>query len=237
MAGPVGHFVCAMAFINSGLSEISYKKDFFAGNVFPDIRYIAPIKRSATHFNNISLTSIIDEKNSFTKGHYLHIWLDKERESFMQRNNIYNFIEYKKYKSQIIKITEDYILFNQIKDLNINKIFNTTYNEELKHNLSSKNIYLWHELLKNYLNSTIINEIRYIKTIYFIATKLELEKKYLDKSYLYKFKKIIQALALGLYTSYKIYQLSNDKKFCNIVNEFYNIYLVKKLNTYKIISN
>ena len=233
MAGPVGHLVCALAFINSNLSEISHKNSFFAGNVFPDIRYIAPIKRSVTHIKKISLKSIIKEQNDFTKGHFLHIWLDKEREAFMQEHKVYDFIEYKKYRSQIIKLAEDYILFNQIKNYNLDTAFNLTYKKELDYNLDYKNIFLWHEIIKNYISSSkIFDNMRYIKSAWFIINNLDLPKKDENKNIFYKAKKYTQIIILGVYASYKLYQLSNDKKFTEIVNNFYSNHINKKFNYY-----
>ena len=156
MAGPVGHIVCALALINSTHLKINDKNAFFAGSVFPDIRYVAKNnERSTTHrIPDNSIEFVFKQENSFKMGQYLHIWLDKEREEYMKKHKAYELLETKKYKTQILKIIEDSLLFDQLKNkINSQEIFDQIYTEEFNYNITTTELETWNKIQKNYLNT------------------------------------------------------------------------------------
>ncbi|MBU2592486.1 MAG: hypothetical protein ABH867_00265 [Patescibacteria group bacterium] len=59
------------------------KQEFFIGSLFPDIRYLGVIKRSETHFWNVTIDGILKEKSSFWSGVKFHSFVDRFRQDFI----------------------------------------------------------------------------------------------------------------------------------------------------------
>ncbi len=227
MAGPVGHIVCALALINSTNLEIDDKNAFFAGSVFPDIRYVAKnIERSTTHhMPNNSIEFVLEQKNSFKMGHYLHIWLDKEREEYMKKHKAYELLETKKYRTQILKIIEDSLLFDQLKNkINSHEVFNKIYQEEFSYDITTTELETWNKIQKNYLDTEYkSNFFRHATTAFIFFNSITTHKT--PDSFFNKCKKNIKALMFFMYAYYKVQKFSSNKELKNIIFNFYNKHL------------
>ena len=85
-------------------------KEFIFGTSFPDIRYLKVVSRTETHFTNVSLQDILQEKNSFKAGMVFHSFVDERREAYVVENHFYKKIPNFKFSSQSLKFAEDEIL-------------------------------------------------------------------------------------------------------------------------------
>jgi len=151
MAAPITHIVLADKVFNKYFSGKD-KADFYRGTVFPDVRYLGEIKRSKTHFENITFFDVKKE-NSFFAGLKLHSLIDKIREKFTSEQNIYPFLPYSRHIVEIVKLIEDRILYSKVKNWNSVKDSLSSFSkEEFSFKVSRNEIERWHGLLKGYFN-------------------------------------------------------------------------------------
>jgi hypothetical protein len=101
------------------LNQLSDKneKAFIIGTSFPDIRYIAKIDRNQTHFKHVSFDQVKKAKTSFQAGYLFHSLVDEVREKYLKEHNAYQMAPQSKYTSFCLKVVEDQLLFQEIKNL------------------------------------------------------------------------------------------------------------------------
>jgi len=147
MATPITHIVLTDKVFDKYFKDKN-KKDFFIGTSFPDIRYIADIKRKTTHLFND------EEENSFKAGMGFHCLIDKTWNKFVISNN--NFILYSKLKNSVnditsLKLLEDELLYGKINNWKqYIKFFDEVLSDEFLFNIPEKKIEKWHKILKKY---------------------------------------------------------------------------------------
>jgi len=125
--------------------------DFVIGTVFPDIRYIAKLKRDDTHIYNTSEDQI-PRNNSFNAGFYTHCFVDEKRESLLASYGLYNLIPRDYLHVTAVQLLEDtitYPLFNDWKS--ICQILKDISEEEKTYGVSHEVIRGWHDELSNYM--------------------------------------------------------------------------------------
>lgn len=151
MATPITHILLADKVFDKYFSDKD-KGSFYRGTSFPDIRYLGEIKRNETHFKDVTLSEIKKEK-SFFAGFKFHSLVDKTRERFIREQNLYSFFSPLKYLNLGIKLIEDKILYDEIKDWNkIKNYFNIFSEEEFSFKVSHLEVEKWHALLKLYFS-------------------------------------------------------------------------------------
>ena len=155
MAAPITHVVLAEKIFNKYFSNKS-RKEFFVGTCFPDIRYLGVIDRSKTHFEENSFVDIL-QSDSFIAGMKFHSFVDKVREKYMKEKGLYTLFPDSEYLTQAVKIFEDGVLHEKIKDWGeIERCFGEIDEGEMKFGIAKEDVERWHTLLRHYFSGTFI---------------------------------------------------------------------------------
>lgn len=157
MAAPITHIILALQILSLLPSHFDHK-EFIVGTSFPDIRNLAKIERTKTHFEPISWNDILTAKSAFHAGMLFHNLVDILRIQHFE-SYFYNRLESLKYSPQFItqfplamKKAEDEILYSQVSNWHeISGYFDTIYDEELVFCADRNIIKKWHSLIANYL--------------------------------------------------------------------------------------
>lgn len=156
-AGPVTHLYFADFWLktqNIDLDETE-KKLFFAGTLFPDIRYLGVIRRSETHPKKVNLAHLKDfcKKDPFSCGMYLHAYIDMERAKFVKSYKISRHLRTIPHtlRDKFLKFFEDELLAETTNTNNTLISLNHVYKEELSHGVQEHDVKRWHRYLQVYL--------------------------------------------------------------------------------------
>ncbi|MFA6131189.1 MAG: hypothetical protein WC730_02935 [Patescibacteria group bacterium] len=149
MAAPITHIALTEKIFDSFFNG-KLRKDFFIGTLFPDIRYLKGIDRDKTHFENLKITDLKNDE-SFSAGVKFHSILDIARERFIVDNNIYSLCPESEYITQSVKILEDEIFYEQVKDWDVSITYlNEILQAEKDYGVVEKDLKKWHSLLQQY---------------------------------------------------------------------------------------
>lgn len=219
MAAPVGHIFCALALLESGTVDIADHQAFLAGTNFPDIRYITKIGRTTTHkLDGEGLDHVLAAPNSFEAGRRFHVFVDQEREKHMLKHQAYRFLKNGPLKTQLLKLTEDHVLFDKISGrFDENVVFGKIYDEERTFNVKDSEIETWHHLLRTYLNQTTwFTVVRYLRTLN------EFQRAYGLPTELFKnFLQGLKTFGFFMYAYFQIEKISRDQELRAIILDFY----------------
>lgn len=219
VAAPVGHIVCALALLNSDAVHIADKSAFLAGTNFPDIRYIGKIGRSVTHkMEGEGLSYVLSATSAFEAGRRYHVFVDREREKHMQKHDAYRFFKNDPLKTQMLKIVEDHILFEQIKGkIDAKEIFGKIRAEERSYLVPVATLDTWHRLLVTYLDQTHwFNVVRYFKTLREFQRALGMPTDFFGDVWT-----SLRTLGFFIYAYFQVEKLSRDKELRAIILDFY----------------
>lgn len=110
MAGPISHTVLA----EKALATFLMGKDecpFIVGNLFPDIRYLKGTDRKSTHFDDVTLAMVQDERDPFKSGLLFHSLVDIVRMKYVRDHNAYADLPDSHLSTIALKICEDTALY------------------------------------------------------------------------------------------------------------------------------
>lgn len=95
------------------------KHEFFLGSLFPDIRRLANVPRSQTHYQleDCALPVILQEATAFVAGTKFHSLVDLKRQQFYVSQNIYDRYTTIPNFNSLLKIYEDLVLYSKVKHL------------------------------------------------------------------------------------------------------------------------
>lgn len=219
MAAPVGHIICALALLNSGTLKVADNQAFFAGTLFPDIRYITSIERKATHqLRESNLSYVIKADSAFEIGRRFHVFVDHKREEFMREKGAYRFVENGPYSTQMLKMVEDNILFPRLKGrFEAGHIFDKIYPQERAYKIDDKALSAWHKILTSYLDTTRWFDM----TRYYHAIQAYKEAFGVPDRLFKDFWTSTKTIASLLYAYIQIERLSRNEKLRAIVLDFY----------------
>ncbi len=190
-----------------------------AGTNFPDIRYISNIARATTHkMDGEGLDYVFSAPNSFEAGRRFHVFVDIEREKHMLKHQAYRFIKSGPLKTQMLKIVEDHIMFDQLKGrFDVNKIFGTIYPEERTFSVREAEIETWHNLLRTYLDqNTWFTVARYLRTLNAFQQAYGLPTEFFHNIW-----QSLKTIGFFMYAYFQIEKLSRDKELRAIILDFY----------------
>ena len=126
--------------------------EFLIGTLFPDIRYIAKIDRSTLHEVNTSEEKL-PKDDSFKAGIYAHWLVDEKREKFISEKGVYNLLPKEQYTAASLKLVEDELLYDSIKDWGeIISALDIYPKEEEGFGIGRETLENWHGLLKKYFS-------------------------------------------------------------------------------------
>lgn len=215
MAAPVGHLICALALFNSG-HEVEDKNAFLAGTSFPDIRYVSHLERAHTHKLDSTKLSDVLNANSFEAGRRFHAWVDLERDKYMKENGADEFVKDFPYKSHLLKIVEDDILWKMLK-IDRQAIFDRIYDEERAFLPDENIVQAWHRIMLTYLD----DESWFDFTRYLRAYSEYHQLTHKSQGFFRDLKLKIKALGFGIYAYFQLKKLSQEPKLRKIVLGFY----------------
>ena len=152
MAAPITHIALTEKIFDNFFQD-KRRKDFFIGTLFPDIRYLKIIDRGKTHYDGLTISDLGSDE-SFSAGVKFHSILDIARERFIITNGTYLLCPESKYIIQSLKILEDEIFYQHVKDWNIYVDYlNEILPNERDYEVAEKDLQKWHFLLKQYFQS------------------------------------------------------------------------------------
>jgi len=213
MAAPIAHLYLALQILAGPLKSNNFDhKEFILGTSFPDIRYLKVIKREETHTKDISFSYIknLNRENSFHAGLLFHSLVDKVREEYLNKIDIYKDMPKVPYPKYLLKFAEDQILTRNLnfKPEEYNSYFNKISPYEKLFDIKTEKIELWHNILKEYfasgLNSTTVSNM--LKAVY---PKSKIKRGFLWLAY---------SIGGG---QYQIDSISNSEIIINIIKKFY----------------
>jgi hypothetical protein len=150
MAAYITHIALTDKIFDKHFSDKN-KAEFFIGTSFPDIRYLGVIEREKTHNKNVNLSLVKQAPSSFMSGLFFHSLVDQVREKFVKKNGLYSLLPSSPFLTQAVKIYEDQILFNKVKNWDeIIGFFSKVLPEEQSFGIKEKDLKKWHFLLQKY---------------------------------------------------------------------------------------
>jgi hypothetical protein len=229
VAAPVGHIICALALLNNSAIKMSDPENFFIGTSFPDIRYVANLDRKTTHkLKENNLSYVLKAPTSFEGGRRFHVLVDKKREEHMRNNNAYRFVENNNFKSHMLKMVEDKILFDRLKNTNFNaqKIFTNINEEERSYGLDDRVLKGWHKVLAGYLDThTWFSLTRYYQAFAAYKQAFGAPKRLFQDLWT-----SLKTLGFLCYAYAQIEILSRNKEVQAIVLDFYDKKIPELIN-------
>ncbi len=152
MPGPVTHIAITDKVFDRLFAGMD-RRMFYIGTLFPDIRYMGVINRSATHFDRVSVADIRREE-PFKAGVMFHSLVDKARQQFMGENPVYEDHHTDMQPGWIAKIAEDTFFFSYAKNLPaVSKYLDTILPQETECAIPQTVIKTWHNILKTYIKN------------------------------------------------------------------------------------
>ncbi len=149
MAAPITHIALTEKIFDKFFKD-KIRKDFFIGTSFPDIRYLKVIDRNKTHYDSLSITNLENDE-SFSAGVKFHSILDQAREKFIVENDTYSLCPESKYITHSLKILEDEVFYQHVKDWNLyTEYLNEILQNEKDYGVAEKDLKKWHSLLQQY---------------------------------------------------------------------------------------
>lgn len=118
MASQITHIVLADKLYPELFSKFE-KGSFYAGNIFPDIRYLKVISREVTHPKISSVRDILAQNDPFKAGMLLHGLVDLVREEYVVAHSAYDFCPQSDYVTQTLKLYEDEFYYTKVADWGI----------------------------------------------------------------------------------------------------------------------
>ncbi len=149
MAAPITHIALTEKIFDQ-LFKDKRRKDFFIGTLFPDIRYLKVIDRDKTHYKGLSIADLGNDE-SFLAGVKFHSILDYVRKNFIVENKTYSFCSGSKHIAHSVKILEDEIFYQCVKDWSIYiDYLKEILQAEKDYGIAEKDLRNWHSLLQQY---------------------------------------------------------------------------------------
>lgn len=128
------HLFIAEQFLkySAPVTEIQ-ERDFYLGNVFPDIQYLGDVSRDQTHEFGLSMQDILQSPTSFKAGSRLHSFVDEQRENLVLKWKIYDLLDMIEPRNQpsFLKLIESEILYDQTDPLRFVSYFQEIIEEEI----------------------------------------------------------------------------------------------------------
>jgi len=153
MASEIAHIVAADTLFDKYFSHLD-RKQFFIGTVFPDIRKLGEIDRSATHRENLAFDDVASESNSFRAGILLHSLFDSKRSEFLVSKGMYNWYPYDFVTDGALKLLEDEWFYDRVSRWpQINSYFDEIPDEERLWDVAEASLWKWHVGLQDYFRT------------------------------------------------------------------------------------
>ena len=203
MAAPATHIILAKIVKDKYFPHIDDKK-YYIGTSFADIRYIANIDRNLTHFYDINSPSDITNTSPFMIGLKVHSFIDEKRVKFMRDHGLFELTPEGYLTSQITKVYEDMILYDEIEDWdNYVHFFKELLPDEKEFPIPEIALLKWHKIIEFCISNKPTDD----STVKFLNSKLQKkdnEKEIRDTLQTLRKNKKIKNLILAFYQEFKL---------------------------------
>ncbi len=133
------------------------KSDFMIGLLFPDIRYLAGLKKEETHLPGVKLADC-REDHAFWAGFKFHSLTDTLLDNFILGRSC-DEAEYEELTA--LKYLQDELLYDKVPDWReIGKMLDKILPEENLFAVNPKDVVRWHDILKKYLGEKPTDQAR-----------------------------------------------------------------------------
>lgn len=173
-AGPVTHVYLGQKWLAQFAPHYTpeQKQQFLLGTVFPDIRYLGPVKRQQTHFNGMTLQRVMAAGSPFEQGMYFHSFVDEFRDKYVRKKGIMKKIEYtEESKSDLfLKLVEDQIISSKNDFTDFRNHLVIIPQEEKNFGIDEKILNEWHIGLALYFSTQpiyLLSQISFFDTSMF----------------------------------------------------------------------
>lgn len=147
-AAPVTHAILAEKWMSAHEDyNDTEKRSFILGTLFPDIRYMGGVKRSATHEKGITVQKLKEKQNAFLKGKRLHAFVDEFREKCVVKWKMYDKIKHvpdQRHRGVFLKLLEDELLYPRQNWKQVRGYLIHIHPEERKFKIETVKIKQWH---------------------------------------------------------------------------------------------
>ncbi|HOX95764.1 MAG TPA: hypothetical protein PLI45_00045 [Candidatus Woesebacteria bacterium] len=151
MSAPIMHVVLTEKIWDKCFANKD-KEAFLVGTSFPDIRRLAGVDRSVTHFDDVDFGSLIGF-DSFTAGFMFHSWVDQATHKYRMESAIFELFPESKFIHEGVKIFEDNYLYDKVNDWDrMIRSFESVREEELRYGASKEVVAKWHGKLRQYFS-------------------------------------------------------------------------------------
>jgi hypothetical protein len=154
-AAPVTHVYFAQIWIDNFHIQYShYQKEFIAGTLFPDIRYLGTISRNATHERGVTPEKIRATHCIFEAGMRLHSLVDEVREKYVHQSGVMEHLHLipKNVRVLFLKLLEDEILWNYVHSQEVLEALYIDYPQEVDAGVERQTAQKWHKELITYFS-------------------------------------------------------------------------------------
>ncbi len=159
MATAISHVVYGEMIYRKLKNKVKNERDFFIGTLYPDIRYLAKVKREVTHKKPPRLFDL--KKSAFDLGMDAHFLVDDIREYFIASEHAYDIVgDTENETVAALKLVEDKVLYSKISDwAKYIKFLTTVIAPEYEQNVPIKKAKAWHKGLIEYFREPPSEEV------------------------------------------------------------------------------
>lgn len=151
MAAPVTHIVFADAFLKT--APHFSRSEFIIGTSFPDIRHLGSLTREQTHSAPVSISSVLEESDSFIAGMKFHNYIDHMRSSYWKQASISTSLPESSHLQQVLKLHEDIRLYGRSSDWSlIAAYFQSATIDSSALGITDEELHRWHRMLVCYIS-------------------------------------------------------------------------------------
>ena len=199
MPNQIVHVALAAKVFTKTFSQFD-RGDFFIGTVFPDIRYLGVIDRDKTHFNDVTLDSVLAAKTSFEAGFLFHNLVDRifNDRVVSSLSPVEGFDDV----SSIVKMLADQLFYNKINDWpEIVSHFDNIISEELESGINESDLIKWHEMVKGIFIEapTDTNRSKFMADLNFSKDQIDYYNRSLSKI---RDNRVITEILLNFYDNF-----------------------------------
>lgn len=160
MASQITHIVLADKLLPTYFRDFE-RQLFLLGNIFPDIRTPAHLKREKTHLPVKSIANVQSASDAFMAGVLLHNLIDEKREKFVESSGVYGLFQTSLYPPTVFKAFEDVQLYRKLPDWEtIIDYLEFMPEQAASFGIDNAELQLWHKTLREYFADPLSEQAR-----------------------------------------------------------------------------
>lgn len=149
---PIMHLVLAQRWLDCQDKYTPAERDaFLVGTLYPDIRYVTPLSREATHKSGVTLEQVSEASTSFLAGLLLHCYIDEWRAGLVRKWDALELVGKAPRADTLLKLVEDELLYAEYRERPFSPLLHYE-KDELAAGIDREDVVKWHTLLAKYLS-------------------------------------------------------------------------------------